>query len=283
MYHGFILKRAIHAVAQGLQGFQRFFDGRYAFGCLQQAVVPQAHHPLALGDAADLTGRGPQQDHLPDLVGYHHYLVDPGPSPVAAPAAPAAAYSLVEVQPIRGQSERELHPFQDLAFDLDGLLAPLAELPYKPLGDHTIYRRGGEVGLHAHVGKAAQGPGGVVGVKRGQDEVARQGRLDADLGRVLIAYLAYHHDIGVGAQDIPQAGCESQADLWVDLHLVEAWYLVLNGILDGYDVLLRGVQLLEGCVERRGLARSGRPRNQGGPVRPAEDGLETLVVPLLET
>ena len=39
----------------GLQGFQRFFDGRYAFCCLQKAVVPQAHHPLALGDAADLT------------------------------------------------------------------------------------------------------------------------------------------------------------------------------------------------------------------------------------
>src|SRR5215211_2112210 len=101
MYHGFILTRALHAVAQGLQGFQSFFDGRYALCRLQQAVIPQAHHPLALGNAADLTGRGPQQDHLPDLVGYYHQLVDPGPSPVAAPTTPAAAYSPVEVQAFR--------------------------------------------------------------------------------------------------------------------------------------------------------------------------------------
>src|SRR5215207_675811 len=90
--------RVIYAMAQALQCFQRFFDGRYAFSCLQKAVVPQAHHPLALGDTADLTGRGTLQDHLPDLVRYHHYLVDPGPSPVAAPAAPPAAYSLMEMQ-----------------------------------------------------------------------------------------------------------------------------------------------------------------------------------------
>src|SRR5919112_2951683 len=191
--------------AQGLQGFQRFFDGRYASGSFQKSVVPQAHHPLALGDAADLTGRGPQQYHLPDLVGDHHQLIDPCPSPVAAPTTPAAAYSPVEVQALRGhQSERELHPFQDLALDLDGLLAPLAELPDKPLGNNTIYSRGGEVRFYAHVAKAAQGSGSVVGVECSQDQVARQGRLDADLGRVLVAYLAYHHDVWIGTQDIPQ-------------------------------------------------------------------------------
>src|SRR5215207_11255459 len=112
--------------------------------------------------------------------------------------------------------------------------------------------------------------------------MSRQGRLDADLGRVLVAYLAYHHDVGVGAQDVSQTGGEGQADLGVDLHLVEARYLVLDRVLDGYDVLLRRVQLFEGGVERRGLARAGRPRYQGGPVRPAEHSLETLVVPLLE-
>src|SRR5215217_409046 len=112
--------------------------------------------------------------------------------------------------------------------------------------------------------------------------MARQGSLDADLCRVLVTDLAYHHYVRVGAQDVPQAGGEGQAHLWIDLHLVEAPYLVLDRVLDGYDVLLRGVQLFEGGVERRGLARAGRPRNQGSPVRPAEDGLETIVVPMLE-
>ena len=81
--------------------------------------------------------------------------------------------------------------------------------------------------------------------------VDRQGGLDADLGGVHVAYLAYHHDIGVGAQDAPQAGGEGQTGLGVDLDLVQAGYLVLHGILDGYDVLLRGVELVEGGVERR--------------------------------
>src|SRR5215212_1609568 len=112
--------------------------------------------------------------------------------------------------------------------------------------------------------------------------MARKGCLDADLGRVLVAYLAYHHYVGVGAQNVPQAGGEGQADRGVDLHLVEARYLVLDGVLNSNDVLLRGVQLFESCVERRGLARAGWSRNQGGPVRPAEYGLETLIVPLLE-
>src|SRR5215204_891395 len=97
-----LLRGAIHAMAQGLQDFQRFFDGRYALCRLQQAVIPQTYHPLTLGNTADLAGRGPQQYHLSDLVGNHHHLEDPVPSLVATPAAPAAAYSLVEMQAFRG-------------------------------------------------------------------------------------------------------------------------------------------------------------------------------------
>ena len=118
-------------------------------------------------------------------------------------------------------------------------------------------------------------------MQRGQDQVARQA------ASTLILAVSLSRISPIITMSGRRAGCSSglrrrSGRPLVDLHLVEAWYLVLDGVLDGYDVLLRGVQLLEGGVERRGLARAGRPRNQGGPVRPAEDGLETLVVPLLE-
>src|SRR5829696_2714679 len=112
--------------------------------------------------------------------------------------------------------------------------------------------------------------------------MARQGGLDAYLGRLHVAYLADHHDVGVGAQDVPQTRGEGQADLGVDLDLVQPRYLELHGVLDGYDVLLRGVDLVQGGVERGGLAATRRPGDQDGPVRPAEDGLVALVVPRRE-
>ena len=63
--------------------------------------------------------------------------------------------------------------------------------------------------------------------------------LDRDLGRLAVADLADHDDVGVLAEDRAQAAGEGQADLRLHLDLVHAGQLVLDRILDGDDLACR--------------------------------------------
>jgi hypothetical protein len=65
-------------------------------------------------------------------------------------------------------------------------------------------------------------PGRVVRVQRREHEVAGEGGLDRDLGRLAVADLADHHHVRVGAQDRPQRGREREPGARVDLHLVDS-------------------------------------------------------------
>src|SRR5215207_9519661 len=85
-----------------------------------------------------------------------------------------------------------------------GSFAALAEPPGEPLGYDAVHSRGREKGLHPHVGKACDGGRGVVGVEGGQDEVPRQRRFHAGLGRLTISYLPDHYHVRIRAQDAPK-------------------------------------------------------------------------------
>ena len=89
----------------------------------------------------------------------------------------------------------------------------------------------------------------------------------------LVADLADHDDVGVGAHHRAQARGEVQPRLGVDLHLLDAGELVLDRVLDGDDVLLGRVQHLQRGVERRRLARAGGPGDEDRAVR-AREGLD---------
>jgi len=71
-----------------------------------------------------------------------------------------------------------------------------------------------------------------------ENEVTRQGRLDGDLGRLRVADLADHDLVGVMTEDGPQPAGEGQALLLVDRDLGDAVDLVLDGVLDGDDLVL---------------------------------------------
>ena len=85
----------------------------------------------------------------------------------------------------------------------------------------------------------------VVGVDRGEDEVAREGRLDGDLGRLLVADLADHDLVRVVAQDRAEPAGEGQALLLVDRDLGDPAQLVLDRVLDRDDLVLDGLDLGE--------------------------------------
>jgi hypothetical protein len=77
---------------------------------------------------------------------------------------------------------------------------------------------------------------GVVGVQGGQDQVPGHRCLHGDGRGLGVADLADHDDVGVLAQDGPQAAGEAEADPLVDLHLVDPGHLVLDRVLQGDHV-----------------------------------------------
>ena len=66
------------------------------------------------------------------------------------------------------------------------------------------------------------------------------------------------------------------------LHLVDAVHLVLDGIFHGDDVRGRVVEQLQGGIERRALAASGRSRDEDQAVRLVRPLMKALALPQVE-
>ena len=84
--------------------------------------------------------------------------------------------------------------------------------------------------FHPHVDQARDGAGGIVGVQRGQHQVARQRSLHGDLRGLEIADFTDHDDVRVLAQDGTQGLGEGQVDFGIDLGLADAVQLVLDRV-----------------------------------------------------
>ena len=108
--------------------------------------------------------------------------------------------------------------------------------------------------------------GRVVGVQRGEHQVAGQGGLHGDVGRLGVADFAEHDHVRVLPQQGAQGGGEGHADLVVDLDLVDEGQVVFDRVFDRADVhFVPSMQRRHG-VERGGFARAGGPGDQDDAV-----------------
>ena len=98
--------------------------------------------------------------------------------------------------------------------------------------------------------------------------------LDRDLGRLEVADLADHDDVGILAHDVPEPRGEGEADLRLHRDLVDALELILDGILDGDDLLVGRVDLVERAVERGRLAGARGAGHEQDPVGEGDEALE---------
>ena len=119
------------------------------------------------------------------------------------------------------------------------MLAAGTEDADEALGEDAVEGRDEAVGIDLHVDEAADDVEDVVGVDGGEDEMAGQGGLDGDLGRLRVADLPDHDLVRVVAEDRAQTPGEGQALLLVDRDLGDALDLVLDRVLDGDDLVLR--------------------------------------------
>ena len=145
-----------------------------------------------------------------------------------------------------------------------------------------IQRRGDEVALELEVGQASDRRGGIVGVQGGEDQVAGQSGLDGVLGRLGIADLTDHDDVGILPQDVPQGS----AKVTPALIFTAVWLKAGETISIGSSMVVmlssgvgdRG----ESRVEGRGLTRSGWAGDQDDAVRPGDEVVEQIELVLVE-
>ena len=97
---------------------------------------------------------------------------------------------------------------------------------------------------------------------RAQNLVAIQRGFDRDFRRLGIADFTNHDDVRVLAQDRAQRVGESQPNFFFDRHLVDAWHLEFDRVLDSNNVKGRVVQLIKRRIQRGGLARTGGAGDQ---------------------
>ena len=100
-------------------------------------------------------------------------------------------------------------------------------------------------------------------MQRAQHEVTGERRLHSHPRRVLVTNLADHDDVWVLSQHAAQCAREGEADLRVDLDLIDQWKLVLDRVLHRHDVhgfgpeqVERGLAIVTGLVPTIGYDRS---------------------------
>src|SRR2546427_7133196 len=202
---------------------------------------------------------------------FRSQLVDAGAPAVAGPTA------LVAAAPAVGRpAPRALDPER---LEVGGVwrvghATGGADPPHEPLREHAFEHGGDQVRLHPHILQSRDRTGRVVRVERGEHQVAREPRLDGDLRRLEVADLADEDHVRVLPNDVPEPRGEREADLRLHVDLVDALELVLDRVLDGDDLPVGRVDLVERAVERRRLAGARRPGDEQDPVRALDERLE---------
>ena len=173
--------------------------------CCSTRVRPSSRsgrQPYFAGDRLDLLLMLGPMDALANLVSHFQDLVDAGPPAEAAVMTLLATFPLVE------------HPGRSVRASRRRSARSLAGNTTCGSGDRwcvrgvgattPLKRRRHQVCLDAHVNQPDERPVGVVGVQRGQHQVAGEGRLYGHAGGVSIADFADHDDVRVLTQDRAQ-------------------------------------------------------------------------------
>src|SRR2546427_8758599 len=246
---------------------------------LLPAVLSQRPHPLLYARVLDDVGRGALQDERPDHVVHQQELEDARAPAIPGPCAVVAALTLVDLHRSAVAADLAHHRSRHLRRPA----ALRAHLAHQALGEHPEQRGGEQVVLHPHLEETRHGARRVVGVQGREDEAAGERRLDRDLGRLGVADLAHHDDIGVLADDRAQPVREGEPDLRLHVDLIHAEQLVLDRILDGDELLVGRVDLVERPVERGRLAAAGGAGHQDHAVGLRDQPVELRERVLRET
>src|SRR5713101_7183640 len=237
------------------------FHGRDARANFGQPAFPQSDPALIASDAFDLRSRPAVHDHFAVVLDQVDPFANRRPAVITGARAFQASGALGK-RDVAPHERIEARFFQFLRRISLGLLAVCTDHTNEPLRHDAVESGDKVVRLNAHIDEAADDVGDVVGVDGSENEVAGEGRLNSDLGGFLVANFTDHDLVGIVAQDGAQAAGESETLLLVHGNLCDAANLVFDRILNGDKFVFVALDLIDGRVERGGLAGTGGTGNQ---------------------
>ena len=86
-------------------------------------------------------------------------------------------------------------------------------------------------------------------MERTKDKVARQCRLDGEVGRLVVADLPHHHHIRVLTENTAQTIGKGEANVTIDLDLVNPLHFVLHRVFECDDVDGIVLNFFNQCIE----------------------------------
>gem|GEM_PF-5647415 len=217
--------------------------------------MAQRTHAFGFGLLRDVERAAVTQDDFLDGLRDRHHLVDADAALVATAAGGAAdgAVGLPgAVQVFFPESCFE----QRFARDVGRRAADGAQAPREALRSDQNHARRDVEGRDTHVAHPSERGRRVVGVQRGEHQVAGLRGLDRDIGGFEVADFADHDDGWILAQEGAQRCREGQAGAFVDVDLVDAREVDFRRIFRRGDVDARLVQQIQAGVERHRLARA---------------------------
>ena len=130
----------------------------------------------------------------------------------------------------------------------------------------SLHRGRDGIGLDAHVDQTRQRGRGIVGMQGGQHKVTRLRGLDGDLAGFEVTNLTHHDHVRILTEESFQRARKGQADLRIDVHLVDAGQVDFGRILGRRDVALLGVEDVQTGVQRHRLTGTRRPGHENHAV-----------------
>src|SRR4030066_234826 len=119
--------------------------------------------------------------------------------------------------------------------------ATVADAPHQALRQDAAQAGGHEERRRAHVEQTRNGRNRIVGMQRGQHQMAGHGGAQADFGGLLVAHFADQDNVRVLAQHRAQHACECQLNFGIHLNLIDAVKTVLDRIFNRNNFVCRFV------------------------------------------
>src|SRR5690349_4851785 len=243
-----------------------FFDAGQACLDLLEACSPQIPDTFLRGLVCDVDGVAAFHDDAADGFGDRHDLVDAATALVAVTAVGA---TLRAVDLHAGADVGFLESFLQQRFrrHIHDDLALRAQAPCEALRNDETDRGCDGVRLHAHVDETRHRLRRIVGMQCGHDQVAGLRGLDGDFRRLEVANFADHDDVRILAKEGAKRRGEREANLGVDVHLVDAGQIDFRRVFGRGDVGVFTVENVETGVERHGFTRAGRTGDEDHALR----------------
>src|SRR5579863_4015006 len=145
--------------------------------------------------------------------------------------------------------------------------AGFANQSHQPLCQNAVQCGDKVVRFDAHIEEAPDNVDHVVGVDGGENQVAGKRGLNRNLRSLGVANFVDHDLVRIVTQNGAQSAGKGQTLFLIDRDLRDAANLIFDRVLDGDDFVFVGLDLADGCVQRRGFTAPSWSRDQHHAIR----------------